>query len=224
MPRGRLFFLLLIFVSVGLLALLWSLTPITPLSITRHNRDVQKSEVPSLQKNSQHSSFVESLGQSAAPILYESKRSGMIDKDPFKSEKRLNELSRKLSNQEIISMTEIIKTPSQESDLRALAVDLLARNRNKHVLGKLEEIITTKWPESADARVIGFEQALRARAIEGLESHPSPQATATLEKALRQTQDSFLLDHGQRALLHRRGQAKSVEAQDQEALSKILNR
>lgn len=224
MPRGRLFFLLLIFVSAGLIALLWSLTPITPLGITRNNGDIHKLQAPSFQKDSQHPSPEEILGQLAEPILYESKRSGMIDKDPLESEKRLNELAHKLSDQEIISMTEIVKTPSQGSDLRALAVDLLARNKNKNVLEKLEEIITTKWPEAADARVIGFEQALRARAIEGLENHPTPQATATLEKALRQTQDSFLLDHGQRALLHRRGQAKSVEAQDQEALSKILNR
>ncbi len=224
MPRGRLFFLLLIFVSVGFLALLWSLTPPTPLLNTRYNKDVQKFGTPSIQNDFQPTSNFKSWSQLSAPILDETKRSGMIDKDPLESEKRLNELASKLSDQEIVSMTEIVKTPSQDSDLRALAVDLLARNKAKTVLGKLEEIITSKWPESAEAHVISFEQALRARAIEGLEQHPTPQATESLKRALLKNQDSFLNDHGHRALLHRQGQAKSVEEQNQEALSKILSR
>jgi hypothetical protein len=160
----------------------------------------------------------------SAAILKEAERSGQLDSHPQATEERLNVMAAKLSPAEVQQMAEVVKAPSNNGDLRSLAVELLVRNKNEGTLTSLEEIILSKWPTSADPRITGFEQALRARAIEGLEAHPSTAASKVLENALARTEDPFLKDHAQRAYLHRQGQVRSVEEQDQEALKKILNR
>lgn len=223
MPRGGMFFLLLILMSVGLLTLLWPMIPSAQQALNKKNSAASGS------KNNlfnQQAAVVAARKPAAvtvsANILAEASRTGMTDQDPVASEKRLDLLAGNLTDEEIISMAEVVRQPSSDGDLRALAVDLLARNKGPQALQSLEQIIISKWSESTDPRRQGFEQSLRARAIEGLEGHPAPQATARLQSALSQVQDTFLNDHGQRALLHRQGQARSVQEQDEEALQKIL--
>ena len=214
MPRGGIFFILLIFMSVGLLTLLWPMIP-TAEKIARHQISIF---------NSKKSQPLEKTVSALVPLalLAEATRSGQLDSDPVASEKRLEELAGKLSDSEIKAIAQIAKEPSSDGDLRSLAVDLLARTKSETALQPLEEVIVSKWSAAADPRLVSFEQALRARAIEGLEAHPSLQATQILQEALSQTNDLFLNDHGQRALLHRQGQARSVEEQDQEALRRRL--
>ncbi len=226
MEKGRLLFILLVIISLGVGAIFWTYIP--GLQTKTSGKLPPHSFVKNILTQEQQSAaeaYSKPPPATVSPeVLQEAARSGMLDQNPAASEKRLDELAGRLSDQDIESMAEIVKTPSNNGDLRALAVDLLARTKATSVLSPLEQIIISKWPASADPRVTGFEQSLRARAIEGLEGHPSRLATEILQRALHQTDDSFLNDHGQRALLHRQGQARSVEEQDQEALAKLLKK
>lgn len=227
MPRGGMFFILLILMSVGLLTLLWPMLPSAQQALNKKHflSSVSKNNLKTDLLNPPAAAVTDrkpSTASVSAKVLAEAFRTGMTDQDPVASEKRLDVLAGDLTDEEIVSMAELVKQPSSNGDLRALAVDLLARNKGLSALQPLEQIIISRWSESTDPRMQGFEQSLRARAIEGLEGHPAQQATANLQSALSQVQDTFLNDHGQRALLHRQGQARSVQEQDEEALQKIL--
>ena len=226
MPRGGMFFILLVILSVGLLTLLWPMFPSAQQAMNHKNSLTKyvKNNLSQQQQAALEAYQKPPPAKVSAEVLQEAARAGSIDPDPLRSEKRLDELAHQLTDQEIQSMAEIVKTPSNNGDLRALAVDLLARSKAPASLEPLEKIIISQWPLSTDPRMIGFEQSLRARAIEGLESHPSEHAFENLQNVLSQTNDSFLSDHAHRAMLHRQGQARSVEEQDQEALRKILKR
>ncbi len=221
MPTRRIFFILLIVMSAGLLTLLWPMIPPAQQASSHRTQETNLSKDLPVAKEADRKPSPAAV---SAEILKEAHLAGMIDTDPNTTEKRLDNLARNLTDAEINSMAEIVKTRSMNGDLRALAADLLVRNQSTSALKPLEKIIISTWPDSIDLRSAGFEQSLRARAIEGLESHPSPQATENLRRALSQVQDTFINDHGQRALLHRQGQARSVEEQDNEALQKILKR
>ncbi len=228
MSQRRMFLILLTILSVGLLTVLWPKLPSVKQALNQKHSPISfsKSNLGTGLSKEQES-VAEAYRKPptlavSAEVLHEAHLAGMMDQDPTVSEKRLNKIAENLTADEIASMAELVKSPSNDGDLRALAVDLLARNKGPRALEPLEQIIISKWPDLSDPRMIGFEQSLRGRAIEGLEGHPAQEATGNLQRALSQVQDSFLNDHGQRALLHRQGQARSVEEQDEEALRKIL--
>jgi len=155
-------------------------------------------------------------------IREEAKRSGQVDENSKETSDRLDQMAQGLKGAEIQLLNQVVKDPHADGDLRATSVELLARTKKEESLTALEDITATPWSQQTDPRTQAFEKALRARAIEGIENHPSQTATASLEKVIAQTQDRFLKDHAQRALLFRKGQVSSVEQQDEQALKKLI--
>lgn len=157
-------------------------------------------------------------------ILREAALSGTTDENPALIELRLNEMAARLTQQEMDSLVKVIETPSSDGDLRATAVEILSRNKTEAAIRSLNDVAKSKWEKLQDPRLQSFEEALRGRAIEGLESHPHEQATQRLAQLTRELQDDFLRDRAQRAFLHRKGEVPAAEDQDREALKKILEK
>jgi hypothetical protein len=201
-------------IFAGVAVLLW---PLLPISVST------EMEVPhSFLKNPiRRGPAEQTVYMTPAPqemiskeIVAEAIRSGQIDNNPAATEHRLNELAKNLKPHEIRALGKVVKTPSSDGDLRAVAVDLLARNKSEENQKTLEEIIYSKWPENQDPRLDDFERALRARAVEGVGSKTS------LANACSKLEDKFLMDRACRAY----NGEKSLAEQDQEALGKILKR
>lgn len=157
-------------------------------------------------------------------VLQEAINVGQVDPNPEATENRLDEISRGLDSTELNDLVEVAKSPSGPGDLRSVAVDLLARYPGEEVLVPLEEIIFTKNPEARDARLKDFELALRARAIEGLQNHPSDKATWALGRVAETVDEPFLMDRGRRAFLYRQGKVPALEDQDRDAQERLLRR
>jgi hypothetical protein len=213
---------------LGIGALLWALLP----SRESNSSEVAARPFPKTFLNKKDSppaektQYSEALPVKSVPptILEEAQKVGMIDNNPEESEKRLDELSQKLTPQEIQDLSVIAKTPSKDGDLRALAADLLARNKNPESVPALEDIASSTWPQAKEGRLNDFEKVIRGRAIEGLQNHPSPEAGASLARAHDKAQDSFLADYSQRAMMARDGKVPKVEEQSNKALEDLLKK
>lgn len=200
--------------------LLWPLLPMTstfksgklPTPVAQQN---------TASENSPYSAKVQSM-EIPESIYSEAVRASETDEDPAATELRLNEMAGKLSASEIQALADVVKTPSDQGDLRAVAVDLLARSKSEESLQPLNEIIFSKWPENQDERMNDFERALRTRAVEGVQDNPSQKAVGMLATSCEQMEDKFLSDQSCRAYMHRRGEAGSLKDQHQEALKKII--
>lgn len=155
-------------------------------------------------------------------IQDEVRRAGQIDPDPLASERRLDRLAQALKTEEILSLSEFVRDFAADGDQRAVGVELLARSPSDAALGALEQIALSPVPKLGEPRREGFERALRARALEGLGSHPNRAADRALRHVADSTDDAFLSDRARRALASRSGQAPDPARQDDEALKKLL--
>lgn len=218
--RGKLFFSALILGFVGLAMFVWS------FSADSEPKDLPRTFLknrPNLTPDK--TAYAESpTAKISEEIIQEAVKVGQIDRNPEATEHRLNQIAKNLRSDEIKSLAEVAKTPSNNGDLRAIAVDLLARNESEDALEPLEEIIFSHWEESRDVRLNELERVLRARAVEGLQINSSLDANAVLAKGSEHLEDEFLRDRSRRALLHRQGKVPKAEDQDQAALEKFLKR
>lgn len=149
-------------------------------------------------------------------------RAGQPDPDPLASERRLDRLALELKPEEIQLLSRFVRDFAADGDQRAVGVELLARSPSEAALAALESIALTPVPQLGEPRREGFERALRARALEGLGSHPLDGAGKALQHVASSTDDSFLLDRARRALSARNGQAPEPAKQDNDALRKLL--
>jgi hypothetical protein len=210
------------FVTIGIVTLvavvLWPLMPVTT--------SISKNKLPHtfLKRGpAEESPYKQSPQEELSEAIYtEAIRAGQVDNDPVATEARLNEIAGKLSSDELEALANVVKTPSDQGDLRSVAVDLLARAKSEEVLVPLQEIIFSQWPENQDGRLNDFERALRTRAVEGIQDNPSNKAVSILSNACETMEDRFLSDQNCRAFMFRQGKAGSLEDQHKEALEKII--
>lgn len=159
-----------------------------------------------------------------ALVEREASRIGQVDPDPAGTERRLRETAQKLSMSELRRLTHVALDPKKNGDERFMAVQLLGWTENRAALPELENIATHPVPPLKDERALSFEISLRGLAIEsiGAVGDHAEKITA-LSRVAGRVDHAFLTDRTQRVAAHLNDEnVKSIEAQDREALERLL--
>lgn len=226
--------LTLVFSLIAIAAAMWGVQgrdfqmasdPFVPTTVAPKTATAVTKSLPAQGANAVSTSQKESFAPPiAAQLAKESLRSGQLDPDPAASEERLREMAARLKAADLDWLRSQVLNSQKEGDWRVTSVELLARSPALEAIPLNEAIVLSPVPSSEEALIISFEKALRARALEGIESHPSPNATKSLQRIASQAADPFLADRAHRALAHRQGLAPSLRAQDETALGTLLTR
>lgn len=114
----------------------------------------------------------------------------------------------------------------QDGDQRAMAVELLSRNKTPEALQALQDFViyhqtdgSTGWSRQRE-----FESVLRAQAIEGIAAYPKKElALSSLNSLSQHVSESFLRDRIARSGEYlRHGKTDPIEKQDENALKKLV--
>lgn len=171
-------------------------------------------EKPNPAKDVNHNNIIEN----------ESRQIGLIDEHPDQTEKRLKELAYSLKPKDLRELKQKTLNMSLNGDDRMLSVYLLSLSQHENTAQLLEDIAATPIQIPKDQyRQYEFENVLRSQAIEGLQNRENKnQAISSLSKLISKLSDSYLLNRSQIALSHRTNNTDKVEAQDLNALKKIV--
>lgn len=149
--------------------------------------------------------------------------------DPEAVETNLQKLATQLSEGEINILLEVIVDKNTNGDRRAMAVELLSRNKSVEALRKLEDFVKShsavseKPSEETDwSREQEFESVLRAQAVEGIATFPPPLANSVLTDLRSKVNESFLKDRIERSLAGLNKGMLPVDKQDEQALRKLI--
>ena len=155
--------------------------------------------------------FVQQLSKLNAEI-------GQTHEKPELIEKKLDDFSKKLSPVEIAILKSKIFDIGLNGDDRAMAVELLSRNRTAIAFNILADFIST----SDQKLSIEFETILKAQAIEGITQFSNrDEAIFMLEKLESKQSNSFLADRMRRAVVGLRFN-QPLQKQDEASLKKLL--
>lgn len=163
-------------------------------------------------------SFTEKFKKEAVAV-------GQLQDDPDAVEKRLRDLAKGMTQDDVQSMFEIISDDHRDSDQRALAVELLSLKNDTASLVALQNFVAndnnvngTKWDRKKE-----FETVLRAQAVESIGAYPEKSiALSTLSYLKSKVDEKFLSDRISRVTAHIYGAAPAAEDQDEAALKKLL--
>ncbi len=166
--------------------------------------------------NSQNKSFTKKFTEVSDEI-------SQLQQNPSVADEKIQTLAASLSAQEMNQLSQVMGDKKSSGDQRAMAVEILARNRTVQALKKLENFIkdhddTVNWSRSRE-----FESVLRAQAVEGIAAFPQKDlAISSLTSLDQRVSESFLKDRIRRSVSYLRNQALSPEKQDDEALGKLV--
>ncbi|HRO66865.1 MAG TPA: hypothetical protein PL182_04815, partial [Pseudobdellovibrionaceae bacterium] len=147
---------------------------------------------------------------------------GQSDENPERTMALLKTKAEGLVAQDITDLERWALETDRNGDERFLAVELLIMNPRLESAESLGRILMTPEPSRAAEPVL--ENILRARAVEGLGSHPRREAARILRDSLYRVSDRSLIDRGERALVARKNASISPEEQDRKALKTLLKK
>jgi len=207
-------FLLLAVLGVGS----WALFP-RQLGGPPESEEVLHAPVPEVVKEFRQAPPVERVQELYAQ---ESKRIGEIDPDPELTQQRLELLAGELSAEEI-SWLKGEAGQGSTADGRFFATYLLALSSTEAAVDALGELAVSPVPKSKNKSLFELERQIRAQATEGLGRACAKQVSArdALLDVVEKQADEFLRERAHRALYQCRS-GKPVEAQDREALEKVI--
>jgi len=152
----------------------------------------------------------------------ESKRIGAVDPDPKLTQARLELVAAELSPDEVKWLAGTALNAKENGDGRFFATYLLALGRSVEGTAALRQIALTEIPKRKNKGLEELERQIRAQATEGLgRSCDVAGARDALLDIVEMQLDEFIRDRAHRALYQCRT-GKPVEAQDKEALDKLL--
>lgn len=152
----------------------------------------------------------------------ESKRIGAIDPDPKLTEERLRSVAAELKPEEIHWLLNTALNAKENGDGRFFATYLLALGRSPEAMDGLRAIALTEILPQKNKAKEELERQIRAQATEGLgRGCDIANARDALLDVVEMQLDEFIRDRAHRALNQCRT-GKSVEAQDKEALEKVM--
>lgn len=152
----------------------------------------------------------------------ESKRIGAVDPDPKLTQSRLELVAAELNPEEVRWLTGTALNTKENGDGRFFATYLLALGRSPETTAALRGIALLEIPKRKNKGLEELERQIRAQATEGLgRSCDLPGARDALLDIVEMQLDEFIRDRAHRALYQCRT-GKPVEAQDKEALDKVL--
>jgi hypothetical protein len=158
-----------------------------------------------------------------------SQQVGQTHNDPQQIEKMLDSYAAQLNADQLKTLQQKAISLESEADLRALSVDLLARNGSDLAIRSLANLALSEIPQLEPnsipiKRRTEFETVLRAMAIEGLQKAKNPDlAKLTVRQIIHKSSNQFLIDRAHRARASLEQGLPSPEKQDEEALKKLTN-
>ena len=152
---------------------------------------------------------------------------GATTDHPELADLELTQLALRLKSEELNDIYLIATANESSGDERLLATELLIRSQLPESIDSLKKIASMNIEENT-AKTPALRQEYRSQqmmAIEGLGQKPEwkVQATKALNDLARTETDSMNLDRIHRTRRAMEGQAPTPEAQDNEALKKVLN-
>lgn len=152
----------------------------------------------------------------------ESRRIGAVDADPAATQARLEAVAGELAPEEMLWLKGRALSTQTGSDARFFAAYLLALAPGEASLAALREIALSPVPPHKNQGLVELERQIRAQAVEGISrKRDSNAARDALLDVVEKQDDEFLRDRAHRGL-HAWQTGRPVEAQDKEALGKVL--
>lgn len=152
----------------------------------------------------------------------ESARIGNLDPDPEGTQRRLEELSKQLTKEEMDWLKSQALDTNVGGDARFFATYLLALSGKPEAVASLREIGLAEIPKSKNQGLTELERQIRGHAAEGLgRLRGVSEARDALLDIVQYQQDEFVRDRAHRAN-HQWVTGKTVEEQDKEGLGKVL--
>jgi hypothetical protein len=156
-----------------------------------------------------------------------SQQLSQIQEDPVQVEIELRQWAQAMNETELSHLEALSFDRQRDQDLRFLAVTLLSWSKNSAAGGLLTNIAGSSFDEILNPGRLGdFEKILRLRAAEGLGelSISSDDKKSYIQQILNKTPYAEVSDRALRLQWNLDGAAPSPEAQDQQALEKLLSR
>lgn len=152
---------------------------------------------------------------------------GRPDTDPEASESRLREKASSLTATDLIGLTEKATSTQTDGDTRALAVQLVSYSPLSEKIDLLSNFALSTPPTFGEERRDFYEVALRAQAVEGIAEATSAKTKDAAIRALQgipeKTDNQYLVDRANRALLSLQTGGASPEDQDKAALEELVH-
>ncbi len=163
----------------------------------------------------------ESLLQFKSDFKYEVNQIGQTQTNTDEIENRLQGLARQMEPEHRDYLKFILNSQDMNGDDRAMAIELLSRNQTLDSAEILKNY-TTNEPSTNTTRA-EQELVFKAQAIEGLAAYQDRNvAISYLKEINKKTNYKFLQDRAQRAESALKNEGPPIEAQDLEALKKII--
>lgn len=146
---------------------------------------------------------------------------GQLDENPQKTASDLAKMANQLTPLDLKGLRKLILNKQEPVDERFFAAYLVAQSNKERTIELIRDVALTKYEKMTDIRTRNDEQIIRAQLIEGLPKF-GEKSGATLLEIINNTDDVFLRDRANRALIKaRHPDAKSLQQQDAEALQKL---
>lgn len=175
-------------------------------------------EGPVIIRNEDDSSFFESKS------LKEAQKFSLNQSDPKKLDDKMDQLARDLSALEVKRLAIVMRSKLEDSETRAMAIELLTRSKTRDAMDVLKEFVVT--PQTSGpvlSRTAEYESILRAQAIEGIAAYPQKDLALTyLNSMTSQVKESFLKDRIVRSEEGLKGLAPTVQNNDETALKQLV--
>lgn len=159
-------------------------------------------------------------------FIGEAQKISSLQSSPEVVDKKLDELAKVMTNAEIQKLLLLMTRADQDGDQRAMAVELLSRNKTPEALQALQDFVVNHQTNESTGwnRQREFESVLRAQAIEGIASYPRKElALSSLNSLSEHVSESFLRDRIARSGEYlRNGKVDPIEKQDENALKKLV--